>query len=960
MTEIHATALRLELLGPPQVVRAEQTVAFDTRKAIAILSYLAVAGPTQSRDRLATLLWPEADEARAHAALRRTLSVTVAQVREALLVTRRTVSLRAAAIEVDTTEFDSLLAEGDIRSLEMAAKLYRDEFLSGFSLRDSPDFDDWQALAAERFRSRLASALEELVEAHAGAGRMARALEYARRWLALDPLHEPAHQALIRLLSWTGQRSAALKQYRACVRLLDTELGVAPLPATTHLYQEALADRLAPPVPSSGTRAVVGNRLWESSHSPVVVGSPFVGRSGQLQLLDGAWQVRGPAGRVVLVLGEPGSGKSALIGRFLESVRFAGAPLLIARCHDGEADLPYVVIADVLRSARAGAPERTADLPSSIRQELSRLVPEFAERPRRSEPTGRLAAHSGLVRFYAAVVDALQNVLTSNPSNSATGVLVVEDVQWADRGSVELLAYLVRRLRELPILVLLSRAGEGADPLHALNQAVAEATASGLAGTTELTPFAIAEVKELLDQVGGSSLDAARLLQETHGLPLLVVEYAKALIAAGNVEDWSHDAPPNSVRELLAARLAAAGEPSLQILAAAAVLGDDFEAELLRSVSGRGESEIVEALDIALRHGLLVEIASGEPNGSPRYDFPYEALRRVAKDATTLARRRLVHGRAAEALSHLYERNPGSVRAATVASHLGLSGREASAARWWWLAAERSSRLYAHAEAVRHLERALALGYPPVPALIATGVAQTALGHYGEALVSFEAAAAQIGSDDPALAEVEHRLAEIHHRLGDWPLARTHLTSALALLPEADASHRARALADLALVAYRSLELDEAQALAEEALSKSATAGDSEARAQACNVLGVIAARHGDPVRAEILLRESLEEARQLQDPGASVAALNNLSRLLADGRHLDQALEAAEEALQLGSGRADQHHVAALHSNLADLLEASGRHDEAQEHIKESALRFSSLDVGGEIRPEIWALVEW
>jgi DNA-binding SARP family transcriptional activator len=960
MPETNATALRLELLGPPQVLRSGQLVSFDTRKAMAILSYLAVAGPTQSRDRLATLLWPEADDTRARSALRRTLSVTVAQARDALVVTRSTVSLRSTAIEVDASEFDRLLSEGDIPSLEMAAPLYRDEFLSGFGLRDSPEFDDWQAAAAERFRGRLAGALEELVEAYAREGKMPRALEHARRWLSLDPLHEPAHQALIRVLAWSDQRSAALKQYRACVRLLDTELGVAPLHATTQLYQEVLTERLAPPVTRPDSRAPAAIRTEESADLPSRLMSPFVGRGAQLQLLNQAWQAVGPAGQVMSVLGEPGAGKSALIGRFLESVRSAGAPLVIARCHEGEADLPYVVIADLLRFARAGAPDLPAGLSQATRQELGRLVPEFAERARRSEPISRLAAHSGLVRFYAAVVDALESVLTRSRPNGASGVMVVEDVHWADQRSVELLGYLVRRLHELPILVLLSRVGEGADQLQALNQALAEVTASGLAVTTKLAPFARAEVDELITQLGESSLDGGRLLQETRGLPLLVVEYAKALSAAGNVEGWPRDSPPTSVRELLASRLAAVGEPTAQILSAAAVIGDDFDADLLRSVSGRGESEVDEALDVALRHVLLVEIAPSEPNGSPRYDFPYGALRRVAADSTSLARRRLVHGRAAEALSHRYERSPGSVRAAGVAGHLERSGREASAARWWWLAAERASSLYAHAEAVSHLGRALALGYPQVPALIATGEAQTALGRYGDALAAFEAAAAQIGSDDPVLAEVEHKLAEIHHRLGDWPLARTHLLSALALLPEADESHRVRALADLALVAYRSVELDEAQALAEEALSKSDKAGDSEARAQARNVLGVVAARQGDPVRAEILLRRSLEEGRQLQDPGASVAALNNLSRLLAEGGHLDQALEAAQEALQLGSDRADQHRVAALHSNLADLLEASGRREEALEHVKESALRFASVDAGGEIRPEIWALVEW
>jgi tetratricopeptide (TPR) repeat protein len=161
-------------------------------------------------------------------------------------------------------------------------------------------------------------------------------------------------------------------------------------------------------------------------------------------------------------------------------------------------------------------------------------------------------------------------------------------------------------------------------------------------------------------------------------------------------------------------------------------------------------------------------------------------------------------------------------------------------------------------------------------------------------------------------------------------------------------------LADPALGAYRSGELDEAQALGEQALDLDAAdrAGDAGALAQSCNGLGVGAAHWGDPVRAKSLLRRSLETGRQLEDPGASVTALNSLSRLMAEEGHPELALEAASEALHLGSDRADQRRAAALHTNLAGLLEASGRRPEALEHVKEAARRFaSSIRKGRNVR---------
>ena len=230
--------LDLALLGPPVITRSGAPVSFDTRKATAVLALLAADHHELSRERLAALLWPDADAVRARASLRRTLSVTAAAAGPGLLVTRTAVALDASRVRVDVTEFEALAAGPDPGQLDRAVALYRDDFLAGFALRDCPEFDDWQAETADRLRQRLAGTLDRLVAACAAAGDLDRATGHARRWLGLDPLHEPAHQALIRLLAWTGQRSAALRGYRTLVRILDTELAVRPLPETTQLYDD--------------------------------------------------------------------------------------------------------------------------------------------------------------------------------------------------------------------------------------------------------------------------------------------------------------------------------------------------------------------------------------------------------------------------------------------------------------------------------------------------------------------------------------------------------------------------------------------------------------------------------------------------------------------------------------------------------------------------------------------------
>jgi DNA-binding SARP family transcriptional activator/tetratricopeptide (TPR) repeat protein len=957
--------LSLALLGPPVVTRRGRPVSFDTRKATAVLALLAVDGRELSRERLAALLWPEADTARARASLRRTLSVTAAAVGGGLKVTRTAVALEPSRVQVDVTEFETLATRPGTEPLDQAIRLYRDDFLAGFALRGCPEFDDWQATTADRLRQELAGALEHLVAACVAAGDLARAADHARRWLSLDKLHEPAHQALIRLQAWTGQRSAALRQYRALVGILDSELAVRPLPETTRLYDDVRADRLPPPpVPPASAPQAPGPAGSAGPDGPSGAATwPLVGRDGELRALHHAWRQVAQAGRVVAVVGETGCGKTRLIEEFRSDAQAAGGTVLTVRCHDGESALPFAVTADLLHSALSVCPELSALLPAHAAAMAGRLAPELAV-AHRDTPAPPLDSPVALTRLYGAIGEALH--AATRPDPAAPGVVVVEDVHWADGPSLDLLAYLTRRLASWPVLLVVSWASEHAPRLRGLRPALSEASSAAAGTMIKPGPLDAAQIGTLLKHSGVAGADVARLLAQTRGLPMLVREYVEGLSATGgrggDSESWW---PPASVRELFRGRLEAASEPTRQMLSTAATLGSGCDADLLRLVSGRGETETVEALDEAVRRFLVIEVPPAAGHGEPSYDFPYEALRDVVYESSTLARRRLLHSRAADALARRYERDPVTTRAASIADHLQRGGRDAEAAQWWWRAAERARELYAHAEALAHLRKAVALGYPAVPGATALGEVLTVLGRYREALAEFETAAAGSGDDHATLATIEHKLAEVHHRLGDWALADAHLGMALDLLAAEDLGRRASVQADLAVVAYRRSASDgrtshEAAQLGLEALDTARRAGDPAATAQALNVLGMLAARSGDDRAAEERLRESLDQARRLADHSPAVAALNNLARLLADAGRTSEALGLATEALALGSELGDQHRVAALHTNLADLLHASGQGEAALRHLKEAARGFAAVDPGGPPRPEIWTLVEW
>ena len=564
-TGMATTDLSLALLGPPVVRRDGAPVSFDTRKATALLALLAVTGREHSREQLADLLWPEADRAKGRASLRRTLSVTAAVMGDGLRISRAAVALDLALVRVDVREFSDLIGRPDAASLERAASLYRDDFLAGFTLRGCADFEEWQASVSEELRQALARGLQRLVAACIADGALERAVVHARRWLQLDPLHEPAHQAIIRLHGWAGQRSAAMRQYRSLVRVLDRDLAVRPLPETTRLYDDVRAGRLEPPpVPAKPRAADEAAATDGATAAPLTW--PLVGRDTELAALRAAWRAawraagRGAAGsssgRVVAIAGQAGSGKTRLITELRTEAAEGGATVLAARCHDGETGLPFVLAADLLRTALAVRPDLPETLPPQTAAMAGRLVPALAaSQPDSAAPP--LDSPVAVTRLYAAIADTLQAATGGGPGTA--GIVVVEDVHWADSSSLGLLAYLVRpacRLAAAARAELAARTGR----LRVLRTALGEAETQSLGQTIEPGPLGPEAIGTLLGLDGMPRIDVSRLLAETRGLPMLVREYVEALRAAeGGADEPGAWSPPGQ-RQGPAADPAAGGQ----------------------------------------------------------------------------------------------------------------------------------------------------------------------------------------------------------------------------------------------------------------------------------------------------------------------------------------------------------------------------------------------------------------
>ncbi|MFN2225994.1 MAG: AfsR/SARP family transcriptional regulator, partial [Anaerolineae bacterium] len=342
------SSFRLFLLGSPRLERDGQPLQFDTRKNMALVAYVAMAAREAaarpvSRDSLLALLWPELEPSRARAVLRRNLSLLrKALGDEWLVVDRQAVGIDPGAdFWFDVDEFLRRVGAwqahghaGDedcpecLSALAKAADLYQDDFMEGLSLRDSVEFDDWQFFQTEELRRELAAALERLVRGHRGQGEYETALAYARRRLTLDPLHEPAHQQLMQLYALAGQRSAALRQYEECARVLDEEMGLEPAAETMALYEQirtgaypAGGPAAAPDV-SPDTALPV--RAAPLRHNLPAQTTPFVGRKEDLATI--AARLQEPASRLLTLLGPGGIGKTRLALRLAEQLLEAGEP----------------------------------------------------------------------------------------------------------------------------------------------------------------------------------------------------------------------------------------------------------------------------------------------------------------------------------------------------------------------------------------------------------------------------------------------------------------------------------------------------------------------------------------------------------------------------------------------------------------------------------------------------------
>jgi DNA-binding SARP family transcriptional activator len=311
--------IELYLFGAPHLEYQGQMVNVERRKGFALLAYLALAKHRQRRDVLASILWPDLDQLHASAALRTTLfSLTTVASGNWLDKERTTLALNPNTLWVDVLAFQSLLDQVRthrhepgtfcptcVAALNTAVALYKGDFMSGFSVSQSSEYDNWQTIQREWLRRELAYTLRRLCDFYGDTADYEAALEHANHWLMLDPLHEPAHRMLMRLYAANGQRTEAIRQYQRCVELLDSELATPPEEETNRLF-EAIQEE-------SALTFTLSSPLTQSTSILPPLPPLVIGRDEALRDIKSRLSHDGQIRSTTVIQGWPGVGKSTIV-----------------------------------------------------------------------------------------------------------------------------------------------------------------------------------------------------------------------------------------------------------------------------------------------------------------------------------------------------------------------------------------------------------------------------------------------------------------------------------------------------------------------------------------------------------------------------------------------------------------------------------------------------------------------
>jgi predicted ATPase len=549
-----------------------------------------------------------------------------------------------------------------------------------------------------------------------------------------------------------------------------------------------------------------------------LAGGVFVGREREMTLLQSTLKEAGAGrGRLVLIAGEPGLGKTRLAEQLAIYARISGAPVLVGKCYEGDGAPAFWPWVQIIRSwMQEQSSEAIASVMANGASDLGQIVPEVLQQIPGLPSPPALEPEQARFRLFDAITTFLKNAAKTAPL-----VLVLDDLHWADKPSLLLLQFLVREMRDTRLLVVGTYRESELYHKHPFSQSLGELVRDGLSERVTLQGLSEEEVSKFIFMTTGIQPPAKladSIYRRTEGNPFFVSEIVRLLVVEGRMQQLDDAAQktlevPRAVRDVISHRLDHLSESCGRVLAVASVIGREFALDVLGSLSDLSEDALLEALEQALAAGLIVE--KRKAVGS--FAFSHALIRETLYDGLSGARRAQLHRRAGKVFEAVYQYDLES-HLAELAHHFSKaapSGDADKAVDYSIRAADHALRMLAYEEAVEHCQRACqAAELTPITEkrrcelLLKLGEVQVMAGHTTAARDTFLAAASSArgrGDGD--------QLARAALGVGRGAVTRTSygrvdrieidlLQDALAQVGNHDSALRARLLAQLSLALY--------------------------------------------------------------------------------------------------------------------------------------------------------------
>jgi DNA-binding SARP family transcriptional activator/predicted negative regulator of RcsB-dependent stress response len=734
--------------------------AWQHQRVRALLGCLVSnSGRKLTREQITEAIWPDLDFETASSRLDRAV-YSLRQLFEPsrnrpatspFLLTEREVLVLAGQsdIWIDADAFEQLLtkaSESDDpgeqeRLLDEAATLYGGDFLP------EERRIEWTLARRESLHRGWIGMLLDLADCRSSRNALTSAIEPLDRLLSVDPTNEAAVQRLIKLLAQLGRRGEALRAYKRLTSFLQQEYRIAPLPETRALYEALRSGGNTQAVSPTTASATAGARdetrrdMRSNAVLAVQIGrthqSPLVGREEELKLLRDmvlateqtarfrlSSQRRSPISALdaqrrpqcMLVMGDVGIGKTRLAEEVSRDARRRNWAVAWSRVYAQEGSIPYRLWTEILRKAMAHGAWQRQELSRRpvLFQPLCALLPELTEYLPAINYNSSQQPEQEQLRLWEAARELLLLISEGTPL-----LIALDDLQWADSSSCELLAYLARRIIGHSIVIVGTCRDNELPQNHALRPLLTDLQREHALETLSLQPLNDEQISKLVSHVSSHLPSISAPLVEgirnrAAGNPFFAEELARTVVAhaassngsttlhpTSNIADMNGEAIlPDTITAVLDLRLGNLSQPCLRLLNKAAVLGGSFEFSVINQMEaitpGSNEDIVLDLLEEALKSGMLTEEGIGT---RITYQFWHPLLVDHLYEKLSAARRASLHRRAAEIFQRFYD---GRLEegAATITHHL-LNGGAAPAqvAHFAELAGNRAYALSSYAEA---------------------------------------------------------------------------------------------------------------------------------------------------------------------------------------------------------------------------------------------------------------------